>query len=508
MTRTATAGQGKSTETEMSLFGPVEQPLAGVKHTVLTVRVDQIAFDPEQPRKNADPGLVASMKAEGFWPDRPVYLRPHPDPESKVPFMLIDGERRTRSAIAAGFENVYAIVAGKIGAHTDAGKRLIMQLSRNRGAEPLTPIEEANALKTAKASTGATLAQLEEATGIPKTTISDRLALAEAPAPFQPLFIKGVIGASAAPIVRKYADVPVPILEKGVANCLVDFRWARYTNDGKAVPNKEVEDVLEMELLTQQMQEVPDSLALLYQGGTVEIDGKKYATDMDEFRTAMTASKKAEQGPPASRAHEDVDSSMEAPEAPALAGTDDREFELEEEPAPAKAAAPRQTASQRKQAEKEQRAAEERNAFRIRLDKAGPAILAAIATEIRKAKAGASDPLGKFLLTVAQKNVGLASPHEIAKHYPGKINSADDLVRYIVIGLLIGDWLYPENREQFPRLLNEMGLKVDIKAIVDRVAQAKAAPVAKSAKAPAKAPPKKPSAKKPAKAKAPAKKKK
>lgn len=491
---------------QTSLFGPVSQPLSGVRREIIVVRVDQIAVDPQQPREEAEPGLVGSMKAEGFWPDRPITLRAHPDTTAKQPFMIIDGERRWLSAQVAGFETVYAVVLGKVGAHTDAGKRLIMQLARNRGSEPLTPLEEANALMNAKLSTGATLAQLEEATGIPKTTISDRLALAEAPDAFKALFADEEIGASAAPIVRRFKDVPSDILTKAVEAVRVDFRWTQHAEKGEAVPNAVVQDLLEAQILTVQSREIPEYLVLLYgQSPQFEFDGKHYATSLADFHRAQRDADNAAKGPPSETARDKAKGQSAQSN---LLDDDEGDSMPSSSRRAATPARPAPSASERKRQEKEDKQRREQADLVLAIDKASPAILDAIALAVTKASAGASSPIVRYLgELLGQVGVSLDGADVTKRLRRG--STAEDVIRFFVGASLVQDWSYQGNRHRFPAILKQLGLNVDLKAIVER-AKAQATPLSgaaarskankeKGGKAKAKPAPKGKATKKPAK---------
>lgn len=125
--------------------------------------------DPDQPRKDADDELRASIARDGIL--QPVTVRPHP--EIMGDFMLIDGERRWRGSEGIQPE-LPAIVREDKG---DAFQRLATQLIANSG-KPLTPMEEARAYaQLMEAQPEISLGDLAKVVGKPRSTVGDRLTL-------------------------------------------------------------------------------------------------------------------------------------------------------------------------------------------------------------------------------------------------------------------------------------------------------------------------------------------
>lgn len=446
-----------------SLFAAAADPVLGSKKEAIAIEVEKIAFDPQQPRRDGDAvdlsDILESVRIEGVL--EPIRVRKHPNPSEGKEFMLVNGERRLRACIQVGRKAIRAFVAGTSEPDAvDEIHRLVHQLASNRHLE-MNPVDEAAAIKRIHdAYPHLTMQQLATTVSRKKSTVMDRLALAEAPAPFQPLFTKNVIGASAAPIVKKYKDLPAVILEQVVGAVQEDFTWTRHIEKGEAVPNKDVEDTLHREVM-QRLNPVDDALALFYNGQTVEIDKVIYAIDKDAYVDAVRAQTAAAAEKPA-----DERKSAKSPTLSKVA---------------AERSAPTETPSQRKAREKEERAAQDQAELAAHLEKASKAILDAIGIALNKAPAKAKSPVGDYLTKLISE---LGFHHEeAAKRVPAGAN-AEQLVRYLVMGALAADWRFAQNRGRFPAILKELGLKVDIRAIVAAVAK-QSAPKA-AAKMPAK----------------------
>jgi ParB family transcriptional regulator, chromosome partitioning protein len=106
--------------------------------------LDQIAPDPDQPRKAFDETalaeLVESVRRRGVL--QPIVLTPNPDPEG-VPYLILHGERRYRAAQAAGLTAIPAFVEER---PLDPAERLFCQLDENDIRQDLSLLERAQAL--------------------------------------------------------------------------------------------------------------------------------------------------------------------------------------------------------------------------------------------------------------------------------------------------------------------------------------------------------------------------
>jgi ParB family chromosome partitioning protein len=132
--------------------------------------VSQLAAHPGNVRTDLDLNdeFVASIAANGVL----VALRVAPDGDG---FRVIDGGRRLAAALKAGVEEVpFDLVAERAG--DEAGQYLDMILT-NRHRNPLTVLEEADALFAAKQA-GATRTRLRKTTGLNPAGVNEALAAA------------------------------------------------------------------------------------------------------------------------------------------------------------------------------------------------------------------------------------------------------------------------------------------------------------------------------------------
>ena len=134
------------------------------------IPVSQLAAHPGNVRTDLDLNeeFVASIAANGVL----VALRITPDGDG---FRVIDGGRRLAAALKAGVEEVpFDLVAERAG--DEAGQYLDM-ITTNRHRNPLTVLEEADALFAAKQA-GATRTRLRKTTGLAPAAVNDALAAA------------------------------------------------------------------------------------------------------------------------------------------------------------------------------------------------------------------------------------------------------------------------------------------------------------------------------------------
>jgi len=108
---------------------------------------------------------------------------------------VIDGRRRVKAARAAGLDRVPAMVYGaEEGQWRDV---LTLALNRLRSDNPVSELAAIEALL----KNGATMAQIGEATGLPKGTIEKRLKLGGLIAPIRKALTAGRIAVSVAEVV-------------------------------------------------------------------------------------------------------------------------------------------------------------------------------------------------------------------------------------------------------------------------------------------------------------------
>jgi ParB family chromosome partitioning protein len=248
-----------------------------------TVPLTDIAPDPDQPRVDVDAELEESIKAQGIL--QPIVLRANPT--GATPFMIVDGERRWRGAQAAGLQELQARIVSSVG---DAGDLLLKQLTFNDGKR-LTPIEEARAWKRILDAKGWTVAQLAHTIGKSRSTVGDRMAMLDAPAPFQKYFEDGTLSAAAAPILRPFADLPINVLEKMSERASLDYQWNQSVLKGEAVPLDTVKHALQGTLSYPFAPIEKGSED--YEGETFELKGQRYAVDRSEYYKHLDQKRRA-----------------------------------------------------------------------------------------------------------------------------------------------------------------------------------------------------------------------
>jgi len=145
--------------------------------SALSIPVDRVVPDPNQPRKEFDPEslrqLADSLKERGQL--QPIRVRWDAAMESWV---IIAGERRWRAAGQAGLPAIIAVEATK--PLTD-DEILEEQLIENCVREDLKPIEQARAYKAMIDSRGISQRQLAERLRIAQGTVAKTLALLTLP---------------------------------------------------------------------------------------------------------------------------------------------------------------------------------------------------------------------------------------------------------------------------------------------------------------------------------------
>lgn len=461
-------------DTPLELFAAAPQIAAGTKEEIVHIALDEIEPDPANPRTDADDELAESIRQEGVL--QAITVRPHPDPKAGKRYMIVYGERRWRGSQKAKRTTIPAVIRDE--PKEDRARRLVKQFQENFHKK-LDPNQEAKLLAEVRSATGFSVEQLAKISGKPKSTISDRLALADAPPAFAELFVAGHLTAAAAPIVKKFAEVPPAVLAKAVRHAEQSWEWRNHIRDGKAIPLGNVERVLKGALVGDNynkgyVRELPEKMALLYQGPKIVIGDKEYATDVAVFDRAK---KKHDEAEAAKAAEREKNAKKKTPAAPKL------------------------TAAQKKAAEKERKKRQAEEAKRA-LEEAGwrgamPAIREAVAVAIKKV---AASTLVGFFYDLFTKTGNYVDDCTFDKSESTKAmklvplgKSADDFLRHWLFAALERDFdeALEENGYSYARRnivdrVKELGLKVDIKKLrADAEKAFKAAEAAKAKAAPA-----------------------
>ena len=162
---------------------PVEAPLQGA----LSVPIDQIFPDPEQPRREFDPvklqELADSLKEHKQI--QPVIVREAGTlPDGRTRYILIVGGRRRAAAELAALKTLDVVVRGSSDSTEAAraeqrAKDWLVQLAENMHREDVNPVREAEVYRAYMALTGKSAVKLAGDLGCGHTRVSNRLKLLE-----------------------------------------------------------------------------------------------------------------------------------------------------------------------------------------------------------------------------------------------------------------------------------------------------------------------------------------
>jgi len=173
---------------------------------IVQIPLERIEPNPLQPRRQFDPErirlLSQSIAHQGVI--QPLVLRRHPSAAER--YQLIAGERRLRALHLLGWSAAPAIVR----AIRDADL-LEAALVENLQREPLTPIEEAQALRDLLERHGYTQESLAGRIGRDRSTISNLVRLLELPLPIQEDLEAGRLSAGHARALLSVTDTVLQI---------------------------------------------------------------------------------------------------------------------------------------------------------------------------------------------------------------------------------------------------------------------------------------------------------
>jgi ParB/RepB/Spo0J family partition protein len=262
----------------------------------IEIPIEKVHPDPVQPRVHPDAELAESIKTQGVL--QAIRVEPI-TPSSSLPdlvcehcdrpfveiasfgdeFLLQDGERRFRGAIAAKQTTILA----KVVPPASESERLIRQLTSNTG-KPLTPLEEAFAFQRVMDAEKISQNELAKRLGRPRSVIGDRVRLAELDASWAELISNGTLQVSHAAIISIFADVPAEYQKKAAANLVADYRAKQFIDNGDAIPVERFKDLIFVAFrdYVKPMKDVPG-----YKGPTFSFKRNVYSGP-EKFAAAIT----------------------------------------------------------------------------------------------------------------------------------------------------------------------------------------------------------------------------
>jgi ParB family transcriptional regulator, chromosome partitioning protein len=177
----------------------VPEPAPTSQNGVLTVSIQHLAPNPDQPRRDFEPTalmeLTRSIERDGII--QPIIVRRSGPTE----FQIIAGERRWRAAKAAGLAEVPVIVRT-----ADDQQVLELALVENIQREDLNPIELASAFYRMASELGLSHDQIGSKTGKERTTITNAVRLLQLPTNIQSMVATKQLSAGHARALLKFED--------------------------------------------------------------------------------------------------------------------------------------------------------------------------------------------------------------------------------------------------------------------------------------------------------------
>jgi ParB family chromosome partitioning protein len=172
---------------------------------VLSIPLDKLQANPDQPRKNFDEGeleeLAASIREHGII--SPIIV----EDDGAGAYIIIAGERRTRAARLAGLTEVPVILRD----YSDE-KRMEVSLIENVQRANLNPIEEAAAYKKLMELTGLSQDEVAAKVGKNRSTVTNALRLLKLPPEIRAALEKGDISSGHARAILAVAGVKKQLL--------------------------------------------------------------------------------------------------------------------------------------------------------------------------------------------------------------------------------------------------------------------------------------------------------
>jgi ParB family chromosome partitioning protein len=170
------------------MVGELARSAKAKKPQTVSLRVEKIVPDPNQPRKTfqADELRNLAKSLSETAQISPIVVRP--GAEGK--YVIVVGERRWRAAKQAGMSHIDCIIRYDV-SEQEARE---LQFAENYQREDIPPLEQARGWKQYIATYKVSQSELARRTGIPQRTISDRLTLLSLPASVHARIEGGEIG--------------------------------------------------------------------------------------------------------------------------------------------------------------------------------------------------------------------------------------------------------------------------------------------------------------------------
>lgn len=195
---------------------------------VLSVDVEKVQPNPDQPRREFDPAalmeLSMSISQDGII--QPIIVRKSGAGE----YQIIAGERRWRAAKSAGLKQVPVIVR-----EADDNKVLELAIVENIQRADLNPIELALAFARMADELGLSHDEIGEKTGQNRATISNTIRLLQLPVDLQNLVAAGRLSAGHARALLKITD---PKTQRDTAERAIREAWSVRQTEEYTRPEK------------------------------------------------------------------------------------------------------------------------------------------------------------------------------------------------------------------------------------------------------------------------------
>lgn len=191
-----------------------EGPQSETRRPDLTVPIEDVAPNPEQPRRHfteeALAELAASIRQKGIL--QPIIVREVSDGPAK--YQIVAGERRWRAAQLAQLHKVPVLVRD-----LDDGEVLEIAIIENIQRADLNPVEEATGYRQLMDRFGHTQEKLADSLGKSRSHIANILRLLSLPDDVQRLLTEGALSAGHARALIP-TDAPSDLAQKVVARGL------------------------------------------------------------------------------------------------------------------------------------------------------------------------------------------------------------------------------------------------------------------------------------------------